>query len=101
MTIKLKYRQYNRTHDDPDTIRMYVAKGEPMAEKYIFVDRDAMKYDYQITWHHKEEGRMEQGWVRGVSDGYIYCVIPDDLRTRIMRTLEEKVEEVIEDVIDE
>ena len=62
---------------------------------------DAMKYDYQITWHHKEEGRMEQGWVRGVSDGYIYCVIPDDLRTRIMRTLEEKVEEVIEDVIDE
>jgi hypothetical protein len=43
---------------------------------------------------------MEQGWVRGVSDGYIYCVIPDDLRTKIMRKLKEKAEEAVEDVLD-
>jgi len=101
VTVKLRYRQYDRTYDDPETIRLYVAKGEPMGEHRIYVDRDAMKYDYQITWHHKTEGRMEQPWVRSVSDGYIYCVIPDDLRTRIMRKLEEAIEEKVDEVLDD
>jgi hypothetical protein len=61
VTIKLKYRQYGREYDDPDTIRMYVTKGEPMAEKHIFVDRDAMKYDYQITWHQDHAQAQGEG----------------------------------------
>jgi hypothetical protein len=99
VTVQLQYRQYGKTYKDPNTIRLYVAKGEAMDERRIFVDRDKMEYDYQITWHHKKEGRMQQGWVKGASDGYIYCVIPDDLRTRIKRMLEEAVEEKIEEVV--
>jgi hypothetical protein len=100
VTIKLRYRQYGKTYDDPDTLRLYVDKGESMAEKRIFVDRDALKYDYQITWYHKTEGRMQQPWVRDASDGYIYCVMPDDLRTRIKKKIEEAIEEKIEEITD-
>ena len=100
VTIKLRYRQYGKSYDDPDTLRLYVDKGEAMGQKRIFVDRDALKYDYQITWYHKDEGRMQQSWVRDASDGYIYCVMPDDLRTRIKQKIEEKIEETVEEVID-
>jgi len=101
VTVQLQYKQYGRTHTDPNTVRLYVAKGEAMGERRIFVDRDRMEYNYQITFYHKNEGRMRQGWVRGVSDGYIYCVIPDDLRTRMLRKLKDKVEDAVDDALDD
>ncbi|MBN1918319.1 MAG: hypothetical protein JW889_10440 [Verrucomicrobia bacterium] len=100
VVIQLRYRQYGKTYTDEGTLRLYVDKGESMAEKRIFVDRDALKYDYQITWYHKTEGRIQQPWVREASDGYIYCVMPDDLRTRIKKKIEEALEEKIEEVIE-
>jgi hypothetical protein len=96
VTIQLQYQQYGRTYTDPNTVRLYVAKGAAMDERHIFVDRDRMKYDYQMTFYHKEEGRMPQGWVQGVSDGYIYCVIPDDLRTRMLKKLKDKLEGAVD-----
>ena len=99
VTVQLQYKQYGRTYKDPNTVRLYVTKGEPMDERRIFVDRDRLEYDYQMTFYHKEEGRMQQGWMRGVSDGYIYCVIPDDLRTRMLRKLKEKLEEEVDEAL--
>jgi len=95
VTVKLKYKQYGRTYNDPTSMRLYVSKGEAMDEHRIFVDRDRMEYDYQVTFSHKKEGRMPQGWVRGTSDGYIYCVIPDDLRRRMLKKIKEKVEDTL------
>lgn len=98
VTVQLQYRQYRRTYKDPNTIRLYVAKGDAMGERRIFVDRDRLQYDYQVTFYHKKEGRMKQGWVKGASDGYIYCVIPDDLRQRMLRKLKDTVEDAIDDL---
>jgi len=97
VTVQLRYRQYDKTYTDPNTIRLYVSKGEAMGERRIFVDRDKVEYDYQITFYHKTEGRQKQDWIRGVSDGYIYCVIPDQLRLRLLKKLRTEVEEAVSD----
>ncbi len=82
VTVKFKYHKFGKIYEDPKTVRLNVTKGEPLITRTVFHDRDNVKYDYKITFHHKRKGAIDRGWVQGREDAYIYCSIPDNLRKK-------------------
>lgn len=82
-TVQLRYNKFNQTYDDPKGLQISVTRGEPLADKTIYHDPDNLGLQYQITFYHKTQGRIQTPWQQGSQDGYIFCAVPDSIRQRL------------------
>jgi hypothetical protein len=82
VTVKLRYRKFGRLYEDPKNMRLSVAGDKPLTSRMIFHDKDNARYDYKVTYHHKQEGPMDMGWISGREDAYIYCFLPEKLQKK-------------------
>ena len=79
-TVQLRYTRYGERYEDPDALRLSVTDGEPIKTKLIYRDSDRPAFEYRVTFYHKRQGRVQGNWERGSEDGFILCVLPDNLR---------------------
>lgn len=76
-TVQILYKKFGQATEE--NVHISPAKGEPLVEKVIFMDRDVKGYAYRLIVNHKEEGKLATEWSAQVNDDYIYAVIPENL----------------------
>lgn len=81
-TVQVRYYKFGKRFLDNRSIRLSVAAEEPLQSLTIYQDVDRPQWEYQVTFYHKTQGRVQSSWTRGFQDGYIYCVLPDKLRKK-------------------
>lgn len=77
-TLQLRYMKFD--NETETNIPITVSKGESLAEKTIFTDRDMQGYAYRYILTHKEKGKMVLDWETKVNDDYVYATIPNQLK---------------------
>lgn len=77
VTAQIHYPKFGQEVEE--NIQLSPAKGEPLVEKKIFVDRGSRGYAYRLVVNHKTEGKLALPWSAQVGDDYIYASIPDNL----------------------
>ncbi len=77
VTAQVRYPRLGREVEE--NIPLSVARGEPLVEKTIYMDRDARGYAYRLVLNHRRFDKMALPWSARVSDDYIYALIPDEL----------------------
>jgi hypothetical protein len=79
-TVQLRYYKFGSVFNDTRSLQLSVAANEALKSMKIFQDADRRDFEYQVTYYHKTKGRVQERWQKGFLDGYIYCVLPDELR---------------------
>jgi hypothetical protein len=77
VTAEVHVSQFAKEHTEE--IQLSVAGGQPVVSKTIFRDRDMDKYAYRLIFNHKTAGKLVGPWIKDMSDGYVYAVIPENL----------------------
>ena len=85
----MRYHQFGKEVTDNRSLALSPAKGEPLASMMIFRDREDTDWQYRTNLYHKRLGREQGRWKRGGEDGYVYCVIPENLRTEASEAMED------------
>jgi len=80
-TVEVRYNQFGKEVTDSRSLALSPAKGEPLASMMIFRDRRDTDWQYRTNLYHKRLGRNQGRWQKGGEDGYVYCIIPENLRT--------------------
>ena len=75
VTAQIRYSKFGEEHEK--NVHISAAKGEPLAEQKIFLDKDITGYAYRLVFNHKREGKLVTEWDSKTNDNYIYAVIPD------------------------
>ncbi|TAE48247.1 MAG: hypothetical protein EAZ89_15545 [Bacteroidetes bacterium] len=77
-TLQVRYMKFGK--ETETNIPLTVSKGNPIAEKMIFTDRNTQGYAYRLVLTHKEKGKMALDWEAKINDDYVYASIPQELK---------------------
>ena len=77
VTAQVRYMQFGK--EEETNIHISAAKGEPLVEKKIFIDKDTKGYAYRLVINHKTKGKLILPWQVRMNDDYIYATIPEEL----------------------
>ena len=77
VTAQIRYKRFGEEVES--NIHISAAKGEPLTEKKIFLDKDTNGYVYRLIINHKKEKKLVLPWEPMINDNYIYANIPDEL----------------------
>jgi hypothetical protein len=77
VTAQVRYWKFDREVEDNIQLS---ARGEPLVEKRLFMDRGSNGYAYRLVFNHRREGKLALPWTAQVGDNYIYAAVPEDLR---------------------
>ena len=57
------------------------ARGQPLADAHIYVDRGTKGFAYRLIINHKTEGRMVLPWQTRIGERYVWANLPEDILT--------------------
>ena len=77
VTAQILYTKFGKLEEK--NIHVSPARGEPLVEQKIFLDRHAKGYAYRLIFNHKIDGKLVLDWSEKRSDDYIYVNIPEQL----------------------
>ena len=77
VTAQVRYMQFGKEVET--NIHISTAKGVPLVDKKIFIDKDTKGYAYRLVINHKTKGKLILPWQVRMNDDYIYATIPEEL----------------------
>ncbi len=80
-TMQIRYRRLGEEYQA--SIPVSPTKGQALASKAIFMDKDLKGFAYRIIYDHKEEGKLATEWEAklGAID-YLYAPVPEAFRDK-------------------
>lgn len=80
-TMQIRYRRLGEEYQA--SIPVSPTKGQALASKAIFMDKDMKGFAYRIIYDHKEEGKLATQWEAklGAID-YLYAPVPEAFRDK-------------------
>jgi len=78
VTLQLRYKKLDKEVESNMNISLY--KEEPFLLHTIYQDHDAKGYAYRLIFTHQQKGVMALPWQANINTGYVFAVIPDELR---------------------
>ena len=57
------------------------ARGQPLADTHIYVDRGTKGFAYRLIINHKTEGRMVLPWETRIGERYVWANLPEEILT--------------------
>ena len=90
VSIQLRYYKFGVPTES--TFNLNVAQDIGYLEDKIYMDRNTHGYAYRFVFFHKDLGPLATDWDAQVNTGYLYAVIPEELRDRKKEVIEKMVE---------
>ncbi len=106
--VSIQVRYYKFGEPTETSFNLNVSRKIGYLEDKIFMDRNTQGYAYRYVFFHEDHGPMATPWDAKINTGYLFAVIPEELRDRKKETIEEMVElgkavagkDKVEDVLD-
>lgn len=89
--VSLQLRYYKFGKEVESSFNISASAGVGYLEKNIYMDRNTQGYAYRTVFYHKTKGPLATEWDAQLNTGYMYAVIPDDLRDQKQETIEKMV----------
>ncbi len=80
ITAQVRYMQFGEEKET--NIHVSPAKGEPLVEQKIFIDKNTKGYVYRLILNHKEDGKLVLPWEPMINDDYIFTTLPEELQDK-------------------
>ncbi len=78
VSLQLRYFKFGK--EVQSSFNITTSQGVGYMEKNIFMDRDTDGYAYRLIFFHKNKGQLATEWDAKLNTGYMYAVIPEQLR---------------------
>ncbi|MBK8556254.1 MAG: hypothetical protein IPL65_11030 [Lewinellaceae bacterium] len=78
VTLQLRYYKFGK--EVQSNININVSNGVGYIENNIFLDKNTQGYAYRMVFYHKTKGALATDWDARINTGYMYAVIPEELR---------------------
>lgn len=90
VSIQLRYYKFGEPTET--NFNLNVSQKIGYLEDKIFMDRNTQGYAYRYVFFHEDHGPLATPWDAKINTGYLYAVIPEELRDRKKETIDEMVE---------
>ncbi len=90
VSIQLRYYKFGVPTES--NFNLNVAQDIGYLEDRIYMDRNTHGYAYRYVFFHKDHGPLATDWDAQTNTGYLYAVIPEELRDRRQEVIDKMVE---------
>jgi hypothetical protein len=80
VTLQLRYYKFGREVES--NLPITLSSNVGYLERNIFMDRNTQGYAYRLVFTHKDKGPLATPWDAKINTGYVYAVVPEELRRR-------------------
>ncbi len=106
--VSIQVRYYKFGVPTESNFNLNVSRKIGYLEDNIFMDRNTQGYAYRYVFFHQDHGPLATPWDAKINTGYLFAVVPEELRDRRKETIDEMVElgkavvnkDKVEDVLD-
>lgn len=98
VSVQLRYYKFGLPTEK--SFNLNVSRKIGYLEDNIYMDRNTQGYAYRYVFFHKDHGPLATPWDAKINTGYLYAVIPEELRNPRREVIEEMValgKEVLDD----
>lgn len=89
--VALQLRYYKFGKEVESIININTGQGVGYVDKNIFMDRNTNGYAYRLIFTHKTKGNLATKWEAKMNTGYVYAVIPDEIRNNLKTYIDEAI----------
>ncbi|TXF90277.1 hypothetical protein FUA23_07090 [Neolewinella aurantiaca] len=90
--VSVQVRYYKFGVPTESNFNLNVSRQIGYLEDRIFMDRNTQGYAYRYVFFHEDHGPLATPWDAKINTGYLFAVIPEELRDRKQETIDEMVE---------
>lgn len=90
--VAVQVRYYKFGVPTESSFSLNVSRQIGYLEDKIYMDRDTRGYAYRFVFSHEEHGTLATPWEGKINTGYLFAVIPEELRDRKKEVIDEMVE---------
>ncbi len=95
VNVSLQLRYYKFGKPVQTSFNITTSSNVGYLEKDIFMDRNTQGYAYRMIFYHKKKGQLATDWDARINTGYMYAVIPDELRNGFLEEMIERGKEIL------
>ena len=90
--VTLQTRYYKFGKEVESNMQINVSAGVGYVENNLFLDKDTQGYAYRLIFYHKTKGPLATKWDAELNTGYMFAVIPEELRNEDEKKLDLMIE---------
>ena len=90
VSVQLRYYKFGEAAEK--NFNLNVSQGVGYLEDEIYLDRNTGGYAYRYVFFHEDHGPLATPWEAKLNTGYLYAVIPEELRNQDLEIIEDMIE---------